>query len=238
MEENDLLLAVSDNSTVEKLLKAMRYINKVLYPAFIRDWCLKCSRHLSSTKDLYWQKLKAPKSPAVKARHVLESAYLDEREFLCLLCNAFDRHQLMMEIHDPWDFHMSKHTLEKSANKDSTSVYKDNIYKLEVEKKGLVIKPTSKVLNQALEDVFFRMVLPSDSDGPIYIGNVDPRHRFPDLSHPSQLQGYHYDVLMGKGKKRDEGVKIGNTDTMSTLLFFSRRSSLLDLYEKNRPEAL
>ena len=129
----------------------MRYINKVLSPAFIRDWCLKCSRYLTSTKDLYWQKLKAPKSPAVKARHVLESVYLDEREFLCLMCNAYDRHQLMMEIHDPTDFHLSKHALEPiitGKNSESTgAIVRDKIYKIEAETKGLVIKPTSKVLN-------------------------------------------------------------------------------------------
>ena len=207
----------------------MRYINKVLCPAFIRDWCLKCSRHLSSTRDLYWQKLKAPKSPAVKARHVLESAYLDEREFLCLMCNALDRHQIMVEIHDPSDFRMNKCPLEKTSV--DHSVYKDSIFKLETEKSGLVIKPTSRVLTQALEDIFYKMVLPCGSEGPIYIGNIDSRHRFPDLSHPTQLQGEHFEVFMGANKKRNE-VKIANTDTTSTLLFLSRRSSLIDLYEQ------
>ena len=46
IEDSDLLLSMSDNSTLDKLLKQMRYINKVLCPAFIRDWCLKCSHYL------------------------------------------------------------------------------------------------------------------------------------------------------------------------------------------------
>ena len=46
----------------------------------------------------------------VYARHVLETMYLDEREFLCMMCNAFDRQQILSEIHDP-DFQMNKHKL-------------------------------------------------------------------------------------------------------------------------------
>ena len=83
------------------------------------------------------------------------------------------------------------------------------------------------------------MVLKTGSDGPIYIGNIDSRHRYPDLSHPSQLQGYHFDVFMGRsttgpGQKKHDDIKIANTDTLSTVLFFSRRSSLLDIYDKQR----
>ena len=83
------------------------------------------------------------------------------------------------------------------------------------------------------------MVLKTGSDGPIYIGNIDPRHRYPDLSHPSQLQVYHFDVFMGQstagtGQKKQDDLKIANTDSLSTVLFFSRRSYLLDFYDKKR----
>ena len=45
--------------------------------------------------------------PKLYARHILESTCLDEREFLSLMCNAFDRQQIMSEIHDP-DFSLNK----------------------------------------------------------------------------------------------------------------------------------
>ena len=98
------------------------------------------------------------------------------------------------------------------------------------------------MLSLALEDIFYRMVIPASStnDGPIYVGKIDSRHRFPDLSHPSQLQGVNFDVLMGNntvGKKKEE-IKIADRTTENPLLFFSRRSSLLDIYDQTkRPDA-
>ena len=77
----------------------MRYINKILSPAFIRDWCLKCCRHLKATQDMFntdkgktGSKITGVSRPKIMARHVLEQMYLDEREFLSLMCNALDRH--------------------------------------------------------------------------------------------------------------------------------------------------
>ena len=51
-EEDDVLL-LSEMGLVERLVQGMRYINKVISPAFIRDWCLKCCRHLKSTAHLF-----------------------------------------------------------------------------------------------------------------------------------------------------------------------------------------
>ena len=59
------------------------------------------------------------------------------------------------------------------------------IYKMDQTKKGFVGYTTTKVMGLALEEIFFRMVMPSDGVGPIYVGKVDNRHRFPDLTHPS-----------------------------------------------------
>lgn len=90
----------------------MRYINKTISLSFVRDWCLKCSRYLKSTEVLYsinsklerqqvsqsspFQRSKtggtaAGRPPRILARHALQHSYLDEREFLCLMCNSFDR---------------------------------------------------------------------------------------------------------------------------------------------------
>ena len=41
------------------------------------------------------------------------------------------------------------------------------------------------MLELALEEIFYRTVMPSDGIGPQYVGRIEPRHKFPDLSHPS-----------------------------------------------------
>lgn len=137
----------------------------------------------------------------VYARHVLETMFLDEREFLCMMCNAFDRQQILSEIHDP-DFQMNKHKLMDPACEDQNeSAYKFTIYQMDQTKKGFVGLTTTKVLNVALEEIFLRIVVPSDGVGPIYVGKIDPRHRFPDLNHPTQLQEEEFLAFMGAGKK-------------------------------------
>ena len=137
----------------------------------------------------------------IYARHVLETMFLDEREFLCMMCNAFDRQQIMSEIHDP-DFRMNKYKLQDPAADDKEgSAFKFTIYQMDHTKKGFVGLTTTKVLNLALEEIFLRIVLPSDGVGPIHVGKIEPRHRFPDLSHPSQLQEDEFLNFMGAGKK-------------------------------------
>ena len=70
---------------------------------------------------------------------------------------------------------------------------------------------TTKVLNLALEEIFLRIVLPSDGVGPIYVGKIDPRHRFPDLSHPTQLQEEEFLTFMGAGKKTNPAKLVNAT---------------------------
>ena len=47
---------------------------------------------------------------------------------------------------------------------------KFTIYQLDQTKKRFVGEITTKLLNLALEEIFFRMVLPKESSGPIYVG--------------------------------------------------------------------
>lgn len=42
-----------ENGNLDRLIKQMRYINKILGPAFVRDWCLKCCRYLNCTSPLF-----------------------------------------------------------------------------------------------------------------------------------------------------------------------------------------
>ena len=49
----ECLIKVSELGVIERLVTAMRYINKVITPSFVRDWCLKCCRHLKSSADLF-----------------------------------------------------------------------------------------------------------------------------------------------------------------------------------------
>ena len=91
----------------------------------------------------------------------------------------------MKEIHDP-DFRLKKHRLGDLDEQEDTE-YKFTIYRLDSSKTGFVGQTTIKVLTLALEEIFFRMVVPADGVGPIYVGKIEPRQRFPDLSHPTQL---------------------------------------------------
>ena len=52
MKEADDAITIAEHGLLEKLIKSMRYINKVLTPAFIRDWCLKCCKYLKSTAEI------------------------------------------------------------------------------------------------------------------------------------------------------------------------------------------
>ena len=46
MKQAEEVILISDHGVLDRLIKAMRYINKVISPSFVRDWCLKCCRHL------------------------------------------------------------------------------------------------------------------------------------------------------------------------------------------------
>ena len=89
----------------------------------------------------------------------------------------------MSEIHDP-DFRLNKYLMNISTDEHETE-HKFVIYKMDETKKGFVGYTTSKVVDMALEEIFLRMVLPSDGMGPQYVGKIDPRNRFPDLTSPS-----------------------------------------------------
>ena len=88
---------------------------------------------------------------------------LNERELLCLMCNAHDRQQIMQEIHDP-EYKLKKQTMGDFPG--ATDDQKFTIYSLDHTKKYYVGPTTLKVLDLALEEIFFRTVLPSDGIGP------------------------------------------------------------------------
>ena len=138
------------------------------------------------------------------------------------MCNALDRQQIMREIHDP-DFRLNKRTLKDLDEQEDTE-YKFTIYQLDQSKKGFVGQPTTEVLTLALEEIFYRMVVPSDGVGPAYVGKIEPRHRFPDLSHPSQLQGDEFLTFMGAGTKFKPAKLVG---TQSVVPHFHRRPAIL-----------
>ena len=129
IKESDSVINISENEIINRLVDAMRYINRCVSPSFIRDWCLKCCRHLSATADLFQKQQQGPQRTRVLAKHVLENIYLDEREFLCMMCNAFDRQQIMQEIHDP-DFRLKKKTM-KDVDENEDQEYKFTIYQLD-----------------------------------------------------------------------------------------------------------
>ena len=92
------MIMISEHGLIDRLIQSMCYINKVISASFIRDWCLKTCRHLKCSAHHFNQTFFDKKSKVigggrvrVYARHVLETMYLDEREFLCMMCNAFDR---------------------------------------------------------------------------------------------------------------------------------------------------
>ena len=62
---------------------------------------------------------------------------------------------------------------------------KFTVYDLDHSKKCYVGPRTTGMLELALEEIFYRTVMPSDGIGPQYVGRIEPRHKFPDLSHPS-----------------------------------------------------
>lgn len=68
------------------------------------------------------------------------------------------------------------------------------------------------------------MVMAADGVGPVYVGKVDQRSRFPDLSHPSQLTGDEYIEFMGAGANSNilRAQMIGNIDHS----FFERRGDV------------
>ena len=94
-------IKIADYDVIDRLIKTMISINKVISPAFVRDWCLKCCRYIRATRDQFkrpnatlttaWQERTDFHKSKVLARHILEAMHLDLRELLCLMCNAHDR---------------------------------------------------------------------------------------------------------------------------------------------------
>ena len=112
------------------------------------------------------------------------------------MCNAHDRQQILQEIHDP-DFR-----LKKCVKGPVPSSLKFIIYELDRTKKCSVGPTTTKVLDLALEEIFYRMVMASEGMGPQYVGRIEPQHKFPDLTHPSQLEGQEFLNFMAEGRSR------------------------------------
>ena len=69
----------------------------------------------------------------------------------------------MQEIHDP-DFRLKKCVMGEFAFASSDTKF--IIYELDKTKKCYVGPTTPQVLKLALEEIFFRMVMPSDGIGP------------------------------------------------------------------------
>ena len=92
-------IKISDPYQLNNLIKGMRAINKVMCPWFIRDWCLKCFKHLKATSILVFNNSlavgKSPSKVKLQARNILETIELEAHEFLCLMANAFNRQQLI-----------------------------------------------------------------------------------------------------------------------------------------------
>ena len=53
IQEPDKVIEIMEHGVLERLIKSMIGINKVISPAFVRDWCLKCCRYLSATSDIF-----------------------------------------------------------------------------------------------------------------------------------------------------------------------------------------
>ena len=92
-------IKINDPYQLNNLIKGMRAINKVMCPWFIRDWCLKCFKHLKATSILVFNNSlavgKSPSKVKLQARNILETIELEAHEFLCLMANAFNRQQLI-----------------------------------------------------------------------------------------------------------------------------------------------
>ena len=101
VREADKIIKIIEYGVMERLIKSMIGINKVLSTAYVRDWCLKCCRWLKATADQFtrtdqlltatWQMREDFHKSKVLARQILENMHVDLREFLCLMCNAHDR---------------------------------------------------------------------------------------------------------------------------------------------------
>ena len=72
---------------------------------------------------------------------------------------------MLNEIHDPEFFNNERENLDENYS----------IYKMDKTKKGFVGFTTSKLLDLALEEIFFRMVIPQDGQYPEFIGRIEPR---------------------------------------------------------------
>ena len=53
IQASEKFISISKMGEIERLIKVMSGMNKVISPAFIRDWCLKCCRYIKATCDQF-----------------------------------------------------------------------------------------------------------------------------------------------------------------------------------------
>ena len=53
LQVTEKFIPIMMHGVLERFIKAMSSMNKVISPAFVRDWCLKCCRYLKATRDLF-----------------------------------------------------------------------------------------------------------------------------------------------------------------------------------------
>ena len=134
-------IKIADPFYLKQLITGMRAMNKVMSPWFIRDWCLKCFKHLKVTSIMVFNNSlaigRSPSKVKLQARNILETVELEAHEFLCLMANAFNRQQLIQELHDP-NFKLEKQYIRHSQDKDDEPSF--YIYKMDASKENFVGK--------------------------------------------------------------------------------------------------
>ena len=148
----------------------MRAINKVMSPWFIRDWCLKCFKYLRHTSVLVFNNSlaigRSPSKARLHAKVILDAIEIESYEFLCLMANAFNRQQLIKDIHNP-NFKLHKKYMRHALDRDDDPQF--YIYEMDHTKEHFVDKGTPEQLAWALDELFDRMVA-SNELGPSYHG--------------------------------------------------------------------
>ena len=180
-------IEVHESHQLITLVKGMRAMDKAMSPWFIRDWCLKCFKYLRHTAPLVFNHSlapgRSPSKPRLNAKIILDAVELESYEFLCLMANAFNRQQLIKDLHNP-NFNLNKKYMRHNLEKDDDPRF--FIYEMDDSKEHFVGKVTPELLPWALDELFDRMVA-SNELGPRYRGYIDTNLKFPDLEHISEL---------------------------------------------------
>ena len=119
---------MSDSKSVDVLMEGLRFVNKVISPLLVHDWCLRCAPFIESTKKLFRSAL-ISKNYYPSKRKVMQIMALNFHEFLSMMCNSEDRQTLIIDIHKP-NFISHKQHLEGSKN--------NFIYTMNLTKKNFV----------------------------------------------------------------------------------------------------